>query len=292
MVYYRSPASIYNNYRRILFSKVHKDGFHNASEYLESVVKKNLIRPAYLGLKEELYFYKGYGEDYKLTVSADVGDHSDFSGSFQGRTSRFDVTTNIEYKKLSDYEPFQGKGVDYLIVLMDKNTNELQDIFNINFPFCKECRNRLFEVLFVTPHQKTSDSTIQYGMSDVSVIQVCPNDPIIHSKTIISESYGGISDFSTFIEELPREDEFNELGYRSYKKYKKMIEEEPKRYGLENVKYFRKVFDRNIVAMGSPEHVMLDRHTDFWRTHLYWVNPIVSGHIDSILEDNLEEVYQ
>jgi hypothetical protein len=255
-------------------------------------VKKKLIRPAYLGLKEELYFYKGYGEDYKLTVSADAGDHSDFSGSFQGRTSRFDVTTNIEYKKLRDYEPFQGKGVDYLIALMDKNTNELQDIFDINFPFCKECRSRLFEVLFVAPHQKASDSTIQYGMSDVSVIQVCPYDPIMHSKTIISESYGGISDFSTFIEELPREDEFNELGYRSYKKYKKMIEEEPKRYGLENVKYFRKVFDRNIVAMGSPEYVMLDRHTDLWRTHLYWVNPIVSDHIDSILDDNLEGVYQ
>ena len=285
-------ASLYNKHRRILFSKTHRDGFDKGQEYLESVLKGILSRPSYIGLREEFFFYKKYGEELDLTVAGDVGDHTDFAGKYNNESSRFDVTTNIEYKKLRDYERFQGKGINYYVALMNKDSDELVDIFDINFPICSECGNRMFEVLLVSPN-RNSRGELTYGLSDVTAILMCPYDPIFHSKNITYNIYG-MTDYTTFVEELPDENEFKEVGFRKYKTYKKMIKDEPKLNALQDVKFFRKEFERNLVATGSPEYIITNPSDGdgFWGTHFYWINPIVKGYFDEVLYDNLEGVYQ
>lgn len=284
-------AKVYNDSRRAVFSIYHKRGFDEALRYLENVVKRQLIRPAYVGLKEELYFYNSNFDAFKLTVSADVGDHSDFSGVYRGKASRFDVTTNIDYKKLDDYSPFQ-KGVDYQIVLMNKEKNQVEDIFDINFPTCEDCGNRLFEVLLVSPHISIGTGDLIFGQSDATVIELCQYDPLYHSKNIVSDTFSGLIDYPTRFENLPDEDEFREVGYGNYRTYDEMIKGEYTNRVLDDVKYFRKAFGRNIVAAGSPEHFMIDKHNDSWETKLYWVNPIVSDYLENTIAENLEDVLQ
>lgn len=288
----KSDAQTYNTFRRIVFSKYHKNGFDIALKCLENVVKNQIKFQAYVGLKAELYFYRDYIDEFKLTLSADVGDHSDFSGLYRGKVSRFDVTTNIDYKKLDDYSPFQGNPVDYQIVLMNKETKEVEDIFDINFPTCEECDSRLFEVLLVTPHISAGTGDRISGISDAIVVELCQYDPIFHSKNIVSNTFSGLFDYPTLFEDLPSENEFKEVEFGNYELYDQMLREKHTRRALRDVKYFRKVFDRNIVAAGSPKHFWLDKHNDYWGTQFYWINPIVKGHLGDLISENLDDVIQ
>lgn len=141
-----NKAEEFNKIRRIIFSTFHKYGATKAFEYLEGY-KTKLGSQSYIGLKAELEFYNNYRNEFKLSVSADVGDHTDFSGQMNSEIYRFDVTTNANYKKLKDYEPLQ-KDLDakYKIAIMNQN-GTLDEVVDINFPFCPECeKGRLMDI--------------------------------------------------------------------------------------------------------------------------------------------------
>ena len=120
-------ASTYNEIRRIIFSTANnpKRGFALANEWLEKTYKNKLGSRGYAGLKAELYFYEKHRHEFKLTVAGDMGEHADFSGMYGTDATRFDVTTNLDFKKFHNYEPHMGDGLYYKIALLDKNNFEI-----------------------------------------------------------------------------------------------------------------------------------------------------------------------
>jgi len=132
-------AKTYNNIRRIIFSTANnpKKGFGLARQYLENTYRAKLGQRSYVGLLAELKFYERHRKEFGLTVAGDMGEHADFAGVYDKGATRFDVTTNLEFKRFSTYEPFIGEGMRYQIALLDSTNFEIIDIIDLAFNRCK-----------------------------------------------------------------------------------------------------------------------------------------------------------
>ncbi len=283
----QSGAATYNHARRVLFSKLHGQGRKAALEYLEGLSSR-LIRPSHVGLTAEFHFYTKYGQGFQLTPSLDAGDKNDFVGIVRGKIARIDVTTNLDYKKLADYESFQREGHDYYIALMDGKSHELADIVDINFPFCEDCDARLFDALLLLPPNRDSEGFQNWVSTPQEVIQICPSDPDSHSGLVGEAMSPWTYDFEWFIDNLPSYEEYEEVGVSGgrYRNYEEYVSSQIKEYALENVRYYRKFFKRNIVACGSPGY-MITNPADgdgFWGTQLFWRDPLVADYLEDFYE--------
>ncbi len=290
----RNAAAIYNRTRRILFSILNGRGKEAALAYLNGV-SSTLSRPSYVGLEAELHFYVRYGKQYRLTPSLDAGDKNDFTGIVRGKVGRIDVTTNPAFKRLADYEPFQKEGHDYYIAHVDKDSHDLLDVYDINFPFCGECGSRLFDVLLLLPPEVDSEGMERWDSMGQAAVQLCPGEPDFHSRLIAEAVTPWVFDFDNFFsyDIVPRTD-YEEVGApgTSYGSYDEYVDGEVRRYALENVHYYRKMFDRNLVAIGSL-HYEITNPTDgdgFWGTRMYWMDPLVQPHIEDVVEGDLYEM--
>ena len=142
-------AETYNRIRRILFS-VSNDperGFSAAYDMMEATYRQQLDVQGYIGLMAELRFYQRHGQEYCLTIGGDMGEHADFAGMYRAEPTRFDVTTNLAFKRFEDYEPFMGKGLAYKIALLDHQNFEIVDVLNLAFPRCELCGGHLFPAI-------------------------------------------------------------------------------------------------------------------------------------------------
>ena len=151
-------AAEYNRIRRIVFSTAndHKKGFGMAQQYLNGY--RNALGPkGYTGLMAELNFYEQYRKEFSLTVAGDMGEHADFGGVYSGGATRFDVTTNLNFKKLSDYEPFIGDGIRYQIALMDRQNFQVIEVINLAFDRCG-CGGLLIPIVTIFEQGGPSDS--------------------------------------------------------------------------------------------------------------------------------------
>lgn len=142
-------AETYNKIRRILFSVSNnpKMGFSAAYDMMEATYRRQLGQQSYVGLMAELRFYERHGQEYCLTVGGDMGEHADFAGMYGKEPTRFDVTTNIAFKRFEDYEPFMGKGLAYKIALLDHQNFEIVDVLNLAFPKCESCGGHVFPAI-------------------------------------------------------------------------------------------------------------------------------------------------
>ncbi len=193
-----NPAKIYSEKRKIVFSTFHKDP-EKAYEYLMGY-RKVLGPKGFAGLKAEFEFYKNYDSEFNLTLSLDAGDHTDFSGIVDNKPFRIDVTTNENFKKLSDYEPFQKKGKLYKIAIIDKDNGSLKDLIDINFPFCESCgTHRIFRFTIVLPEDVLKDggSTCCH---DHVLLEGCPNCGDYNE--IERVNIGGLPDLGTYKSDL------------------------------------------------------------------------------------------
>ena len=124
------PAEIFNKIKNMAFAIYHKSGYAAACRYVDANYGK-LGHNGYIGLKAEIGFYERYKDSMFLTPSLDYGIKCDFSGVFDNLACRFDVTTNINYKHLKDFEPIQCKStIPYKIAVVDyqiSNVNPLYD---------------------------------------------------------------------------------------------------------------------------------------------------------------------
>jgi hypothetical protein len=248
-----NPVEYFHRIRRICFAIFSKGGAAKALDFLEKVKKELGVR-AYIGLKEEIHFYKKYGEKFSLTVALDAGESCDFSGNIDHEPCRIDVTTNIAFKKLEEYEPFQRRGRKYKIALMDYKTHRLIDIIDINFPFCEECGGRLFDIVILT----LPESQIP-GLTDTQkIVSICSEDPYSHFIVRKEESFF-IPDF----EEIDPEDvDLN-------------------KYAFGIATFFKKRSQLNIVACGGESYITVAPDGDgFWGTKLYWKHQMIAGEID------------
>lgn len=165
--------NLYNNTRRIIFSTIHdpKKGFDAAFDYMERTYRTKLSHNSYTGLMAEIQFYKNYKDAYSLTVSADVGDHTDFSGNLDGKPTRFDVTTNTDFKDFEDYEPYMGSGIEYKIAHYDHSTFSLVDILDLRFEKCS-CGGYLFPFILMKT-ENTNRKNEPCGSNDQVLIKIC-----------------------------------------------------------------------------------------------------------------------
>ena len=273
------PAAIYNEKRRILFSNFHKD-LSETYSWLESYRSSGtLSHHACLGLKAELTFYEQHQKEFQLVVAGDVGDHTDFAGQVDGRIIRFDVTTNLDVKKLDDYEPFQRGGAAYKIAVMDRETFDLKDVVDINFPFCNECGDgRIFDVAFLLGVNAHEGVGIP-GDHDQIHGQLCPVCCELREVSRVNTHF--LPDFETYVEELDQAVQDN---------YQIDVQGELNTYACDALRYLKKFFKAPLVAIGSESYRITDpKNGDgYWCTSFRQVTPLVNEHLAMDIDYALE----
>lgn len=282
-----NQVSKYTNIRRIIFSTFHKgeEGQIKALNYLEGY-KQQLGPRSYSGLKAELGFYKKYRREFSLTVSADVGDHTDFSGLMAKESFRFDVTTNADYKKLKDYEPLQ-KDIDakYKIVIVDHSGN-IEELIDINFPFCPECeQGRLIDTVVLLSENYNNRGEPQ-STNDQALIGICNHCQHFEEQNRISTHF--LFDFNTEVSNA-LESESSEIEYRqsigqSYVFDKSKVIQSHSEHVLP---YLHKQFDKSIMALCDKVYVVTDpRDADgYYNLKVHWKRKL------KLLEDYILDEY-
>ena len=261
-----SEIELFTKVRRIIFSTYHskEKGPNFAFEYLETY-KKSLDVRSYVGLKAELNFYHKNRRELKLTLAADVGDHTDFTGIMAGEQIRFDVTTNPDYKTLKDYEPLQ-KDVEakYKIAIIDGSGN-LDELVDINFPFCPECeKGRLIDTVVLLP-ENTNDEGESKWTNDQCHIGICNNCQYFEEYDRISTHF--LYDIDTEIE--------NAIGAKDEDDYPENFDSFKSDIILNHVDialpYLQKQFNKSIMALCNREFVMTDKDGDGYNClNVYW----------------------
>lgn len=167
-------AETYNKIRRIIFCTANDrtKGFSVAYEWMEKTYRRQLDTQSYRGLMAELRFYERHRKDFYLTVAGDMGEHADFAGMFGSRPARFDVTTNINFKKFINYEPFMGTGPSYKIALLDQENFEVIDVLDLAFPRCNCCGGHLFPAIVLLDQNYNRHGESQWT-NDQLLIDVC-----------------------------------------------------------------------------------------------------------------------
>jgi len=268
-----NQATIYNEKRRIIFSTYNKDP-DKARAYLEGY-KNVLDNKGFIGLKAELDFFSSYENEFKLTLAADVGDASDFVGIIGTDMYRIDVTTNEEFKKLESYEKFQQKGHKYKIAVVDSKNGDLQELIDINFPFCYHCGdNRLFDIALLLPEHIESPGSWSSTFDQV-LVEYCPACGFSREKNRLF--YANMWDFSELYEHIEEEN----YKRRSTNSPLLNAKDEVSKHALEINRFLKKEFDTYLAAIGSNRYVISNpRDGDgFHETYFEWISSIVMSYI-------------
>lgn len=280
-----NKAQEFNNIRRIIFSTFHKTGSAKAFEYLEGY-KKKLGLTGYSGLRAELNFYKDYLKEFKLTVGADVGDHTDFSGSLGSEVYRFDVTTNLDYKKLKDYEPLQkSANAKYKIALVKQN-GDLDELIDINFPFCTDCEEgRLMDIGILLGANYNSHGENQ-STNDQVLIGACSHCDYYQEQKRISTHF--LLDYETEIRnEL--DNDYDRIEYLASigKKAEFNIDKVVSKHTNNVLPYLHTQFDKILFGLGERNYNITDpRDGDgYFYTKLRWRKDL------KIIQDYIRDEY-
>lgn len=227
-------AQTYNEKRRIIFSTYHKYGSEKAFEYLEGY-RSVLGAQGYSGLRAELTFYCQYGNEFHLTIAGDMGEHADFSGVYDSLPVRFDVTTNLSYKKLSNYERFVTNGYNYKIALYDQSNFEIKDILELSFPKCNRCGDGfIFPLALLLPMNYNHHGDPLWH-NDQELVEFCP---VCEHLERTEELYNNmIKTTSELCNEIPEEYTQEEVNLFVISEHRNAI------------KYLSKTTDINIIGV-------------------------------------------
>lgn len=172
-------AHEYNRIRRIVFSHLHRDTVSGASTVREWIdgykCSGHLDDNGRKGLLAEVAFYEQYGRDLRLTVAADVGDHADFVGYYNGSMVRIDVTTNLSVKNIEEYAPFINQGNMYKIALMGNSGCEIIDAKLLSLRRCPSCGGYLvpFILMGSERYTRTGMATGEYRQKQGYCCPLC-----------------------------------------------------------------------------------------------------------------------
>lgn len=265
-------AKIYNNIKFIVFSIFNRDGVENAYASLNAN-KHKLSYPAWIGLKAELDFYSQYRKKYKLDLSLDAGNKCDFIGNIEGcNNCRIDVTTNINFKKLEDYELIQKRDERmYKIVVMDKENGEILDIVDMNFPY-DNSGGRLFDIAVFMPQSYNSQGDARYDYWQ-RIVTVGSSNPAFDyaEKSIQTDWY--FPDIHTCLSEQDEAD-INGDGLQEYL--------------WDAARFLSKATEHNIVACAQARHrynPMTDEEDIV--TQIYWKHPVIKNYLEDIIEEEI-----
>ncbi|MFY2643160.1 hypothetical protein ACOTDF_16520 [Achromobacter insuavis] len=265
-------AQTYNNIRRILFSTANNSekGFSVAYDWMEKTYRHQLDQRSYVGLMAELRFYERHGRDFCLTVAGDMGEHADFAGMYGSRPARFDVTTNIGFKKFGDYEPFMGTGPSYKIALLDQGNFEVIDVLDLAFPRCNFCGGYLFPAIVLLGQNYSRDGESQWT-NDQLLIDVCAG----------CEEYIEKNRFSHFGLFSPQE-HYNAFAGSDDDEF---AAESAEQHVISAYKYFRRQHSDYLMAVGSHNYKTTEpRGGGYWTINFNFVNAAVANEMPSEIE--------
>lgn len=244
-------AEEYNKIRRIIFSTANDPmkGFSLAREWLDNTYRKKLGQQGYCGLLAELNFYERNRNLFKLTVAGDMGEHADFAGVYSGEATRFDVTTNIDFKKFRDYEPFLKDEIRYKIALLDKENFEIIDVFDLAFNRCN-CGGHLIPFATVFQEPLCLDKTLAMHVCSKCKFVVEVGGGYYQTRISIMEYLGSAIKFSS--------------AYDSRTTYNE--------YSVDQYKSLRTEFDENIMGIAFPHYLTT---VGFWAIEFTFVNNVI-----------------
>ena len=272
------PAQLYNEVKDKTFAILHRDGKDMAYRYLYG--QKNVMPiTAWYGLKAELDFFTGYQRKFGLTPTLDYGIKCDFAGMMDGGMCRIDVTTNIGFKDFKTYDTLQQtSGIPYKIVVMDKTTGKMEDVFDLNF-VPDGYGGKLFDVALFMPMDYNSHGDPKYNPYQRIVTISSTTKEIVCEKGLVTDWY--LPDIHTKLEEI----------YEAYQDLddngaKEKIELD--KYLAEAAKILSKSSELNIVACGQTNNEIVNPRTCETEeiTRLYWKHPMI---IDYIKGDVVDE---
>jgi hypothetical protein len=261
-----NSAEKYNRIKRILFCTATdpNKGFDKTYEWMEQTYRKKLGPNGYVGLMAELKFYERYKRDYKLTVAADTGDHADFSGIYGLEATRFDITTNLSYKRFKDYEPFLGDGPSYRIVLVDKSNFEVVDLVPLAFERCN-CGGYLIPFILLMD-QKYSNDGVSRWSNDQFQMKICSNcaDFEMLDRYTHHFLYSPAEFEDGLPEDMPRKDRLRSIN----------------EYILDAYKFFRREFCDEIMGVAEHSYKVTGRKGEgFWTFNFHFKNQVVANEI-------------
>ena len=271
-----NEAELYNTTKNIAFSILLKDGTEAVYKFLSSKYQ-NFPANMWYGLKAEIDFFIGYKYKYKLDPTLDYGIKCDFVGNIDGcNNCRIDVTTNYSYKKLKDYEAVQKRDNRfYKIVLMNKNTGKLEDVFDLNFPI-DNSGGRLLDIALFMPMDYNSQGDPRYNYYQRILTISSSTNCVIEEKSIVTDWY--LTDIITKIDEFNSYDEV----------YADNTEKDLLNKYLENsAKLLSKTTNLNIVACGQTCNEIIDPRTCETDeiTKLFWKHPVIQDLLDDTIYD-------
>lgn len=274
------PASVYNNIKGQVFSIYQNRGIVAALKFLH-LKQSELPYPAWVGLKAELQFYDKYQEAFVLDPIWDFGIKADFTGNIEDcNNCRIDVTTNIDFKKLSTYTPIQRKTHRmYKIAVMNHATGELIDVVDLNFPFDANIEGRLLDVALFMPAETNSHGECKYNYYQ-RIVTINNAHPDEDFRLVCDQTDWYIPDIHTEIQDMyeahEEDDEFDG---------KKELKEEL----AQTAKFLSKATGRNIVACAQRNYEIYDPRTGDgeYATRIYWKHPIIEDELENTIDVDL-----
>lgn len=274
-----STIDIFSKCRHHLFSNYNKYGdLDNAINYVLKSSLYALNRQSLVGLEAELKIYHEHKKDWDLTPTLDCGDHTDFTGFINKEQVRLDVTTNVEFKKLEDYERFQKEGKRYFIVYFNRRTEDAE-LIDINFPFC-DCGGRLMKMVVLDDFNSSQSSITQ------SLITFCSHNPQEHFS--VEKDYDYIITSSVEVDEAVRDsfaieledyniDEISRM--KAQKEYESEVEKQISIKFNHVANFFKTECNSPISVIGEERYNMIDKDGDgYYDTLVVWSSDIVKRH--------------
>lgn len=272
------PAEIYNKIKNMTFAILNKDGQQKAYSFLYAKISE-LSEKSWKGLKAELDFYVGYQQKYSLTPTLDYGIKSDFVGVVdKNGMCRIDVTTNLDVKKLKDFDPIiQRDGMMYKIAVVNPETGNLEDVFDMNF-MPDDYGGKIFNVALFMPMEYNRLGEPLYNPYQRIVSVSSTTGEVLSEEKIATDWY--LLDIHT------KKSEIFEC-YEDYEGDKDLVGEELEKYLSEAAKLLTKDTDLNIVACGQTCKKIIDPRTcgEEEYTKIYWQHPAIDGYMKDELED-------
>lgn len=265
---YNHPANKYRNFRAKYFGMARKHDFRTAYYILEKDRENSSLNDKnYTGLLSELIFLEAHYDDFDLDPTLDCGSHADFIGFFKNSNARFDVTSNLDYKNLDDYEPMQKQGRPYYIALIKPDRRKVEKIVDINIPFCEVCGGRLINTVIVEGINYTRQGT---PTQTERVVKVCSND-LSHNIDYASFNY-----FVPTIDEA--EHHLCEKYHDDQEYLQNKLDQLPDKYGIDHSLFFSKKIDEKIHACAHDVFRMTDKDGGgYTETELFWTTDLVDG---------------
>jgi hypothetical protein len=198
-----------------------------------------------------------------------MGEHADFSGTYGSTPVRFDVTTNIDFKDFSTYEPYMGHGIGYKIALLDAGSFDVIDVFDLGFDRCG-CGGYLIPIAVFLDQNYNRHGEAQW-CNDQLLIRTCTGcNELIEDDRVTHYGLFSPSEFANGIEHEEKEGERNDAVQQ---------------YCLDKYKFMRREFNDYLMAIGEHGYKVTDRDGDgYWAVNFTFCNNAVAPNLPYDIE--------